>query len=512
MRDSVPSRLSFKRAASTLILIPCLSFAIAAQTLGPTERTARHFDSIRNSPPELLAFLLRLPKGGDLHSHLSGAVYAESYVRWAADVGACINTITMVASVPPCDVAITVPATNALSNSILYRQIIDAWSMRNWKLSGQSGHDHFYDTFGKFGAATFNRTGEMLAEVVSRAAQQNVSYVELMLTPSFTASQLGNQVGWDGNFESTLAKLKSNGIEGAAAEGIKNLQEAEALKDRLLNCRTPQPDPGCRVDVRYIAQVSRASNLGAVFAQMTTGFILANTPDSKVVAINLVQAEDAFASLANFSIHMQMLHFLKPLYPRAHLTLQAGELAPGMVPPEALTFHVHDSITVAGAERIGLGVDIMHESKPEELLREMARRNILVETCLSSNVLVLGISGPDHPLTTYLKYGVPIALATDDEGVLRSEMSREYLRAVEEHGLRYLQLKMIARNSLEYAFVAGASLWSDAKKFSPVAACRADLRTGTSNSSSCRQLLQSSEKARLQWELEQDFQQFERNY
>ena len=28
-----------------------------------------------------------MPKGGDLHSHLSGAVYAESYIQWAAAKG-----------------------------------------------------------------------------------------------------------------------------------------------------------------------------------------------------------------------------------------------------------------------------------------------------------------------------------------------------------------------------------------------------------------------------------------
>ena len=49
----------------------------------------------------------------------------------------------------------------------------------------------------------------------------------------------------------------------------------------------------------------------------------------------------------------------------------------------------------------------------------MAERNVLVEIALTSNDMILGVSGDDHPLPTYLKYGVPVALATDDEGVSR---------------------------------------------------------------------------------------------
>ena len=86
----------------------------------------------------------------------------------------------------------------------------------------------------------------------------------------------------------------------------------------------------------------------------------------------------------------------------------------------------------------------------------------MVEICLTSNDVILGIRKEQHPLATYLQYGVPVALATDDEGVSRSEISREYLKAAEDHGLGYNQLKTMARNSLQYAFLPGASLWADA--------------------------------------------------
>jgi adenosine deaminase len=507
----------------TRVLALVLACAFVAQVNGQNpgtiphdniaeQRTARYFESIRKSPPQELAFLLRMPKGGDLHSHLSGAIYAESYIQWAGENGLCVNNTTMVLAQPPCNPNQSA-ASAALTNSLLYRQMIDAWSMRNWQYAGQNGHDHFFDAFGKFGAATYNQTGKMLAEVASRAARGKVIYLELMLTPDgVVASQIGQKIGWDGNFEGTLKKLKDGGIADAVAAGVKNLREAESEKDKLLKCGTTEAEAGCSVTIRYVAQVSRGAALGPVFAQMVSGFTLASDANSKVVAVNLVQAEDSLASMQNFSTEMQMLNFLHPLYPHAHITLHAGELAPGVVPPEGLTFHIRESIMSGHAERIGHGVDIMHETNPFDLLKEMAQRRVMVEICLSSNDLILGISGAQHPLRTYIKYGVPVALATDDEGVSRSEMSREYLKAAEDQGLDYLQLKTMARTSLEFAFISGGSLWNDERKFVPVAQCAQDVVAMKIGSARCRQLLDQNEKARLQWKLEEQFRAFELQY
>jgi adenosine deaminase len=514
-------RQTIANVVATLAVLLMCTLGLRAQSVnnrnpGATaeQKTARHFESIRKSPPQLFAFLLQMPKGGDLHNHLSGSIYAESYVQWAASKGLCVTQGTMALSDPPCNQTTgQVPATNALSNAELYRQLLDSWSMRYWQFSGQNGHDHFFDAFGKFGAATYGQTAQMLAEVSSRAARGHVLYLELMLTPDGVMStQIGRQVGWDGNFESTLGKLKRNGIESAAVAGVKALRDAEAEKDRLLKCGTPQADPGCSVTIRYISQVSRGAASGPVFAQMVTGFALANDPNSKVVALNLVQPEDWLASMQNFTLQMEMLNFLHPLYPKAHITLHAGELAPGMVPPEGLSFHIRQSVMKGHAERIGHGVSIMHEDDPYGLLQQLARQNIMVEICLTSNEIILGLSKEQLPLTTYIQYGVPVALATDDEGVSRSEISREYLKAAEEQGLGYIQLKTMARTSLQYAFLPGVSLWADAKRFIPVAQCAKAMSALKEPSGPCKQFLAGSEKARLQWKLEEEFRSFESEY
>jgi adenosine deaminase len=134
------------------------------------------------------------------------------------------------------------------------------------------------------------------------------------------------------------------------------------------------------------------------------------------------------------------------------ITLHAGELVEGLVAPEALRGHIRQSVELGHALRIGHGVSIIEESNPFAVLRMLARRRVLVEIALSSNHLILGISGKRHPLNLYLKYGVPVALVTDDAGVSRSTHTNEFVKAVEEHGLDYRTLKRIARNSLEFAF------------------------------------------------------------
>src|SRR5258707_12430594 len=130
-------------------------------------------------------------------------------MQWSADQGSCENSDHSPLFVPPvkstCDPKSNLsPASNALTNYVLYRQMVDTWSMRNWQLSGQSGHDHFFDAFGKFSAATWGQTGPMLAGLVAHAARGRVLYVEVLLTPDGgAASALAQEAVWDGDFAAT---------------------------------------------------------------------------------------------------------------------------------------------------------------------------------------------------------------------------------------------------------------------------------------------------------------------
>jgi adenosine deaminase len=113
------------------------------------------------------------------------------------------------------------------------------------------------------------------------------------------------------------------------------------------------------------------------------------------------------------------------------------------------------------------------------------------------------VKGSEHPLNLYRRMGVPVALSTDDQGILRTDMTNEYVRAVREQGLDYGALKRIARDSLDYSFLPGASLWKDRLGAMPVDACA---RRGDA---ACRSFIASSEKARLELAQEEAFDRFE---
>lgn len=488
-------------------LLAALPATAPAQAADAEAATARYMDAVRESTPLLYAFLREMPKGGDLHSHLSGAVYAESYLRWAAEDGSCFAVLTVHIVNSPCTpVGDTIPAARALTSAAIHDAYVDSASMRNWHPARISGHDQFFSTFARLSSLP-HRVGDMLAEAAARAAAGNVTYLELMQTFDAGESRaMGEAVGWRGDFETMHDTLIALGIEHAMQRARGRLDAIEARRDSVLFCGGSAPDPGCAVTVRWLYQVSRATSPERVFAQILMGF-LATGADPRVVGLNLVQPEDNPVAMQQYSLQMGMIGWLRERYPEVSVTLHAGELAPGLVPPEGLRFHIREAVEVAGASRIGHGVDVMYEDRPHELLAEMARRGVMVEINLTSNDVILGVSGADHPLHAYLAAGVPVALSTDDEGVARSEMTREYVRAVQDQRLGYATLKTMARTSLQHAFVEGAPIWSDFAALRPVDACAP--AAGGLDGARCAAFAAGSTRARLQREMEMALARFE---
>jgi len=502
-----------------LIGAVALRVAMAAGQSRPSaeQRTSRYLESIRTQPSLLLVFMREMPKGGDLHNHLEGALYAENLIDYAVDDGLCVDRTTSILVAPPCDASCekhtSKPAVGcAYQDHALYNSIVDAWSMRNWKTGDQSGHDHFFATFEKFSLGSYAHTASALAEAASRAAADHLQYVEFMHTADDAQSaQLGAKLGWDDDFAKMRQGLLAGGLGDIVAATRKRLDQDEAKVHSKLNCGTAAADPGCNVNVRYLYQVLRGLPRPSVFAQILLGFELAET-DPRFVGLNLVMPEDWYVPMHDFELHMQMLDYLHGVYPQVHISLHAGELAMGLVPPDGLSFHIRESVERGHAERIGHGVAVMNEKDAVGLLHEMARRNVMVEICLTSSDLILGVSGRGHPLPMYLRFGVPVALATDDEGVSRSDMTHEFLRATETYHLSYADLKKMARQSLEHSFLPGASLWADFKAARPVRACASDSRSFGKISAACQRFLDSSEHARAQWGLETELAGFETKF
>ena len=488
------------------------------------QRAARAYELARGNPLDLHAFLARMPKGADLHYHLSGGIYAESWIRAAAEDGLCVDLASdaftkpagMVPgeSVQPLCGAGKVPAAKAFTDQNLYDTLINTFSMRSFVPSpGVSGHDHFFDTFGKFGGTSKKHGGEWLDEAAGRAASQNEQYLELMETPDFThTAQVAKQVGWQDDLAKLRLELLAHGIKDDLTPASAARDEAEASRRKIEHCGEPEQQPGCKITIRFIYQVLRGFPKEQVFAQTLLGFETASA-DPRFLGINYVMPEDGTISMADYALHMKMLDFLHGIYPQVHISLHAGELAEGLVPPEGLCCHIRLAVEEAHAERIGHGVDVMHEDRPYQLLKEMAARHVLVEINLTSNDVILGVSGKDHPLPVYRKYHVPVALSTDDEGVSRIDMTHEYVRAAETYALSYADLKQMVRAGLEHNFLPGASLWREADIFNRTAgACMADVPGTAKPTAGCEAFLNSSEKALQQWELERRFHEFEASF
>jgi adenosine deaminase len=539
------------RFAAALLL--CLVSFAQAQVAKPTrvsatsqeQRAIRAFDAAKKTPIELNAFLVNMPKGGDLHMHLSGAVYAETFIRQAVDDTLCYSPATRSLFKPSATTRSLPPqpvcgegnrrAEDALKDQKLYDTLVDDFSMRSFVPSaGVSGHDQFFATFSRFSAIKHTHLDEWLDEVASRAAAQNELYLEIMHTPGFAeAAKLGYSIPWPttpadpamnrtgdatGTTHADLAKLRdqllAGGIRDVVASSRQEFNDALDLRNKLEGCGTPAATRACSVKIRFLYQVLRGFPPQQVFAQTIVGFEVVqaelDSGNPRVVGLNFVMPEDSYMSMYEYHRQMLMLDYLHSVYPKVHISLHAGEIAPGLVPPDGLRFHIREAIELGHAERIGHGVDVMYENEPQALLKEMASRHIMTEINLTSNDVILGVEKQWHPLPNYRAASVPVALSTDDEGVSRINITHEYTRAVLDFGLSYLDLKRMARTSLEHSFLPGASLWSQPDNFTSMnAACAAQPVGAENPTPKCLAFLRSSEKAAEQWQLEHRYQLFE---
>ena len=461
------------------------------------------FQRIKSDPNALYAFFKEMPKGGELHYHLAGGAYPEAMLDVATKGDYCLNSDTLAMSkiTEQCS---GVKARDLAATPTLYNQTIRAWSMKDFVPGIESGHDHFFSTFYKFISLVADNPVPLLAEVMQRAASQHEQYMEIMVMPdnARSADMAGVAITSD-----TFAIQKQRLLhdEGFITEIEKTVASAEALLPgarQYLGCDKSPGQDVCHLTVTFQYHVLREQPLEKVFSQVLHAFEVASRSPA-IVGVNLVQAEDGLISLRDYRQQMQIFGFLHEAYPDVNITLHAGELAPGMVAPQDYRYHIHDAIKVAHAQRIGHGVDIAFEDNAEVLLKDMASNHIAVEINLISNQKILNISGRRHPLRYYLAHNVPVVLSTDDEGVLRTDLTQQYVEAASQHGLDYPIIKQMNRNALTYSFLPGKSLWEDANKSIPVSACR-DL-----NSDQCLKFISHNEKAALQRTLELKLDQFE---
>src|SRR6202171_1228021 len=238
----------FSRSSRLFILLWLFLSSALTQTKAPhsstvatnsEQRTELQLRAARQNPLQLRHFLLGMPKGADLHNHLSGAVYAESWIRAAAEDHLCVEIAKLAfakpkapsssaADQPACGEG-RVPAANAFKDQELYDALVDAFSMRGFVPSpGVTGHDHFFDAFAKFGGTDHRHLGEWIDEVATRAAAQNEQYLELMHTPDFShTAAVAKEIGWRDDFKELRDALLARGLRDDVALAKTGLDQAE---------------------------------------------------------------------------------------------------------------------------------------------------------------------------------------------------------------------------------------------------------------------------------------------
>ncbi len=489
----------------------------------------QHLDSLMSDESALRDFVQQIPKGADLHNHISGGVSIDKFMQWAAADGFCADPADWLAVAGPCT-GKQVPLANIRTDQNMYAAVLSSWSMEGHKNDALlDRHAHFFATFDKFDAVLDAHWADSIADMLATAGKNHQTYIEGMRSlGSWDMGTLADNT-MDANtpfteqylLDSRNKLLADGSFQTNLAHGPATFEQDLAKARTILKCDTPDADPGCKVDLRYVMEAYRTMDSRFVYGQWVYGYELAQK-EPLVVGVNLVSPEEDPTSLKYYDDEMLAISVLEKMNDadasrrKVHVSLHAGELIPQVLPQTAdgqknLTFHVNHAALTAHAERIGHGTDILDEVKSDStLLQDLASRNVLFEVCLSSSSLLLGYEGDTHPLNTLIQNNVPVALSTDDQGIFRTTITDDWLIAIEKNHLSYVTLKKLARASLEHSFLPGADLWAAPGQYDkPVPACGQDKLGDASASQACKDDLNANEHAAMQWKLEGEISAFE---
>ncbi len=457
------------------------ALALAASTAGAKDlsgntrqhnylATQRYYTQLVSGTPQLaeLGLLMAmLPKGGDIHHHYTGAMYAETYLDWLGKQRFCVyrendpqnkhQKYRIETANPGTPVENCLTADAIRQDNQFYRELLKHWSDKDFDnhYHQQPAPDQqFFNTFGFFGPVSNYAMHEGLKMLKERAKAENLQYLETMLSsaPSTDNPELGAPI------DSLPADADEQTIRRALQPFAEFMERDETVKQKIADYANGLAAYASGLDdadftLRFQSYVSRNNAPSKVFSGLYAAFAAAK--DSKlIVGVNIVGPENGIVAMRDYRLHMQMFRFLKQKFPGVRLSLHAGELALGMVPPEGLRSHIRDAVEVAGAERIGHGIDVTHEDRPDQLLATLRERKVAIEVNITSNAFILGILQQAHPLTVYLRHQVPIVISTDDAGVSRNNLSGEYLLFTSRYKPSYAVLKQTVYNSIRYSFLS----------------------------------------------------------
>ena len=405
----------------------------------PLVANADWFDDIRDGDDReaLYRTLYYMPKGGDLHNHLSGAGFAEWWYELAlAQRERGYEYYTKV-RINNCreyggDAFKTAPYFLHFRNisALEYAQLdaceqgeykpledLDDREKAGWMNSIRldkpwEGRAEFFEThWQRLNALGRNPwlQAEIMVKNLQAYAAEGVAYVEY-------------QIG-------------AGPYEGPDGERIDGPQAFDILRETL--ARKDVRELG--VTVRFQLAILRFSPNAENYLRRVYELVHDN-PDL-LVAVNMVGREDN--DKGHPARFLSTLRELRREYSGVRLSIHAGEVDE----PNA---HVRDTLLL-GADRIGHGLNLITDDDTMLLMRHGP---YLVEINLISNLLLEYVNDySEHPFPEYLRTGIPVALSTDDRGMWESTMTDEFFVAATEFNLSWQEIKTLGRNSLEHAFV-----------------------------------------------------------
>jgi len=420
----------------------------------------------------LLLFATLMPKGGDLHHHYSGSLYAETYLARLDAVGGCVWTRDVPErratrfgvwlkpeTLTPEERAVCMDADALLTeaNELFLRALIAAWTTADYGVFPDEAMPQdmdFFQTFPLFGPLAGLDDAAGFAELKARALDENVQYIETIMGRPATGmdAELGAAVD-------ALDPSADRATIRAALAPLYDFLVADAVTaDAVTAYVAALETASAGIDdddftLRFQTRVVRNTPPAMVFAGLY-GALAAAAASDKIVGINLVGPENRPVAMRDYALHMEMIAFLRERFPGEKVSLHAGELVPGLVPPEGLRDHIRRAVEVAGADRIGHGIDIPRERDALGLLRLMRERGVAVEINLTSNEFILGVADDAHPVRLYDHVGVPFVISTDDAGVSRTDLSGEYVLYASRYLPSYDDLKATAMDSIRYSFLS----------------------------------------------------------
>ncbi|MGY0036378.1 hypothetical protein [Pedobacter sp. NJ-S-72] len=295
-----------------------------------------------------------------------------------------------------------------------------------------------------------------LLEIKNRAVREHVSYIETMLASVKCDRTDDLSLQFDPKFRIVLQQ--------------KDKQHCEALLDMLYGKLMERNIVSCadnfsvntinklhnslHIDddsfiMRYQTYTVRTLGASEVFKRLLLAFEAASK-NPLIVGVNILSPENNEVAMRDYWLHMQMFSYCHKKKSEVKYTLHAGELALGLVKPEELTWHISSAVYDAGASRIGHGVDMPYEANSYALMNYMKEKGIAVEINLFSNEFILKVKGDRHPVTLYKEFNVPIVIGSDDAGVLRTNLTEQYVLLASRYPeFTYNDIKRIIYNSIK---------------------------------------------------------------